>query len=81
MQSVDPHIKESLASAIKALRDGDAARAEFICRDFLVVNRVEHELGTEGEAHQWGSVIEGDPSGKAKLLFHDEPESVVGRTA
>jgi len=59
----------------------DGVLADLAFRDFLVVNRVEHELGTEGEASRWGSVIEGDPSGKAKLVSQDEPESVVGQSA
>ena len=38
MESVDPEIKKSLASVVKAMRDGDAVKAETICRDFLVIN-------------------------------------------
>ncbi len=38
MQSADPPINNSLASVVKAMREGDAAKAESICRDFLVVN-------------------------------------------
>jgi tetratricopeptide (TPR) repeat protein len=38
MQSADPQTEKSLASVVKAMRDGDAARAESICRNFLVVN-------------------------------------------
>jgi tetratricopeptide (TPR) repeat protein len=35
---MDPSIKQSLARAVKALRAGDAEKAEFICSDFLVAN-------------------------------------------
>jgi tetratricopeptide (TPR) repeat protein len=38
MQSVDSHTKKSLASVVKAMHDDDAAKAESICRDYLVVN-------------------------------------------
>jgi tetratricopeptide (TPR) repeat protein len=38
MQNADPQINNSLASAVKAMRDGNAANAESICRNFLVTN-------------------------------------------
>ena len=38
MSSVDPFLKESLTSVVKALKAGDAAKAESLCRNFLVVN-------------------------------------------
>ena len=38
MQNADPHTKKSLANVVKAMREDDAAKAEAICRDFLVVN-------------------------------------------
>jgi tetratricopeptide (TPR) repeat protein len=38
MQNSDPEIKKSLSSVVNAMRDGDAAKAESICRDFLVIN-------------------------------------------
>jgi tetratricopeptide (TPR) repeat protein len=38
MQTIDPQVKESLASVIKAMNDGDVQKAESICRDFLVTN-------------------------------------------
>ena len=37
MQNTDPKIKKSLAGAVQAMQSGDAAKAEFICRDFLVL--------------------------------------------
>jgi len=55
--------------------------ADLAFRDFLVAGDVKNELGTEGGAAQWGSVIEGDATGKAKLVFHDDPEAIVGRLA
>ena len=38
MQNADLHTKKSLANVVKAMREDDAAKAEAICRDFLVVN-------------------------------------------
>jgi len=38
MQTIDPQVKESLASVVKAMHDGDAAKAESICRDYIVIN-------------------------------------------
>jgi parallel beta-helix repeat protein len=56
-------------------------RADLAFRDFLAVNEVANELGTEGGAAQWGSEIEGDSTGRAQLVFHDDPDGVVGRFA
>jgi tetratricopeptide (TPR) repeat protein len=38
MQHADPQINQSLASVVKALKDGNPKKAESICRDFLVTN-------------------------------------------
>lgn len=38
MQSMEPHIKASLAEVVKAMQAGDAKKAESICRDFLIAN-------------------------------------------
>jgi len=38
MQKIDPQIKKSLARVVQAMQVGDAGKAEFICRDFLVTN-------------------------------------------
>ena len=55
--------------------------ADLAFRDFLAVDDVANELGTEGGAAQWGSEIEGDPTGKARLVFHDDPAGIVGQFA
>ncbi|MBN2475283.1 MAG: right-handed parallel beta-helix repeat-containing protein [Pirellulales bacterium] len=59
----------------------DGVLADLAFRDFLVVGEVKSELGTEGDAGQWGSVIEGDATGKAKLVFADVRDAAVGRSA
>ena len=38
MQSMDPHVKKSLAEAVKAMRSGEPEIAEAMCREFLVLN-------------------------------------------
>jgi tetratricopeptide (TPR) repeat protein len=38
MQNTDPHIKKSLSEVVEAMQAGDAKKAEFICRDFLIIN-------------------------------------------
>jgi tetratricopeptide (TPR) repeat protein len=38
MQNTDPHIKKSLSDVVEAMQAGDAKKAEFICRDFLIIN-------------------------------------------
>ncbi len=55
--------------------------ADLAFRDLLVVDEVKHEFGTEGDAGRWGSAVEGDPTGKAKLVFYDEPQAAVGRSS
>ncbi len=58
----------------------DGSLADLAFRDLLVVEEVKDELGTEGNAARWESVIEGDRTGKAKLVFRDDPQAAVGRT-
>ncbi|MCC6125090.1 MAG: right-handed parallel beta-helix repeat-containing protein [Pirellulales bacterium] len=55
--------------------------ADLAFRDFLAVEDVADELGTEGGAAQWGSEIEGDAAGKAHLAFRNDPQGIVGRFA
>ncbi len=54
--------------------------ADLAFRDFLVVDEVKNELGTEGDADGWGSAVEGDPTGKAKLVFRAGSHAAVGRS-
>jgi tetratricopeptide (TPR) repeat protein len=38
MENIDPDTKTSLSEVVKAMQAGDPAKAEAICRDFLIVN-------------------------------------------
>jgi parallel beta-helix repeat protein len=53
--------------------------ADLAFRDFLAVDDIAKELGTEGGASQWGSEIEGDTTGKAKLVFGNDSDGIVGQ--
>ena len=55
--------------------------ADLAFRDLIVVNEVNNEIGTERQASQWGSEIEGDRTGKAKLIFEDDPGGIIGLAA
>jgi parallel beta-helix repeat protein len=55
--------------------------ADLAFRDFLAVDDIANELGTEGGAGQWGSEIEGDATGKARLVFANDPDGIVGQCA
>ena len=47
-------------------------------RDLLVVGPVARELGTEGQASQWGYDLEGNADGKGRIIFADDPNAIVG---
>jgi parallel beta-helix repeat protein len=55
--------------------------ADLAYRDVLVTKPVAHEFGTEGDAAKWGFALVGDPGGKARVVFEDVTDAVVGRTA
>jgi hypothetical protein len=50
-------------------------------RDLVVAAEVREEIGTEGEASHWGFEMQGNEDGTGKVLFDDDPDSVVGRTS
>lgn len=54
--------------------------ADLAWRDLLVVEPVKTELGTEGQASQWGYDLELNQSGKARIWFSDEPNGLFGKT-
>jgi len=47
-------------------------------RDLLVVKPVAEELGTEGQASQWGFDLEGNADGKGRIIFSDDPNAIIG---
>ena len=38
MKNTDPEINKSLSEVVEAIQAGEAQKAEFICRDFLIIN-------------------------------------------
>ncbi len=52
--------------------------ADLAWRDLLVVAPVVLELGTEGQAARWGVELELNQDGKARILFQDDPQGIVG---
>jgi parallel beta-helix repeat protein len=56
----------------------NGALAALAWRDLLVVGPVPKELGTEGQASQWGFELEGNADGKGRILFSDDPNAIVG---
>jgi parallel beta-helix repeat protein len=59
----------------------NGALADLAFRDLVVVNDVKSELGTEGQAGRWGSTIGGDSTGRARLVFEDDSDAVIGETS
>ena len=53
--------------------------ADLAFRDLIVVEDVREEIGTEGDAARWGFEIEGDPTGKARVVFDDASDGVAGQ--
>jgi hypothetical protein len=47
-------------------------------RDFLVVNEVEHEYGTEGQPARWGFELEGNEDGRGRMRFSDDTDALCG---
>ncbi len=56
----------------------NGALAGMAWRDLLVVEPVAQELGTEGQAARWGYDLEGNNDGKARILFADDPQGIIG---
>ncbi len=48
-------------------------------RNFLALERIEKELGTEGGCNQWGYELQGDAGGRGKILFANDREALFGR--
>lgn len=56
-------------------------RAGMAWRDLLVVEPVKQEIGTEGQAANWGFECESDTSGTGKINFSDESSAISGTRA
>jgi parallel beta-helix repeat protein len=51
--------------------------ASLAWRDLIVVAPVERELGTEGNAVDWGFELEGN-DGKGRVIFEDDSRALIG---
>ena len=56
----------------------NGALAALAWRDLLVVAPVAKEMGTEGQANQWGFDMEENADGKGRIIFSDDPNAIVG---
>lgn len=56
----------------------NGARASIAWRHLLVVDPVQRELGTEGEAARWGFELEGNADGRGRVVFSDVSPGLVG---
>lgn len=56
----------------------NGARAGLAWRHLLVVDPVQRELGTEGEAARWGFELEGNTDGRGGVVFSDVSPGLVG---
>jgi hypothetical protein len=50
-------------------------------QDLIVSASVKEEIGTEGQAAQWGFELEGNSDGRGRMLFAQDSDSVVGKTS
>jgi nitrous oxidase accessory protein NosD len=57
----------------------NGALAALAWRDLLVAQPVAHELGTEGQAKEWGYELEGNDDGKGRVRFADDAQAIVGQ--
>ncbi len=55
--------------------------ADLDFRDLIVAPEVREEIGTEGNAAQWGFEMQGNEDQKGRVLFDNDPDSVVGRSS
>lgn len=56
----------------------NGALAALAWRDLVVTQPVTQELGTEGQAAQWGYDLELNDDGKGRMSFADDPHALVG---
>jgi parallel beta-helix repeat protein len=50
-------------------------------RDLIVTAPVREELGTEGQADQWGFELEGNGDGRGRMHFSDDNDAAVGKSS
>jgi len=55
--------------------------ADLAWRDLIVTRPVAREIGTEGEAAQWGFELEGNQDGRGRIEFAPDADCVVGQSS
>ncbi|MEK7685637.1 MAG: right-handed parallel beta-helix repeat-containing protein [Verrucomicrobiota bacterium] len=55
--------------------------ADLAWRDLIVSEPVKNEIGTEGQAAQWGFDLEGNGDRRGRMSFAEDADSVVGKTS
>ena len=55
--------------------------ADLAWRDLIVSEPMKEEIGTEGQAAQWGFELEGNDDGRGRMSFAEDADSVVGKTS
>ncbi|HXT41090.1 MAG TPA: PKD domain-containing protein, partial [Candidatus Angelobacter sp.] len=59
----------------------NGALADLAWRDLIVTAPVKEEIGTEGQAAQWGFELEGNNDGRGKMRFVQDADSIVGKSS
>lgn len=59
----------------------NGALAGLAFRDFIAVNAIGEEVGTEGQAARWGFELQGDADGRGRVTFADDPDALYGRSS
>ena len=77
-QAVLEHVFDQPGFQRLGLTVDNGGLAALAWRDLLVVSPVARELGTEGQAARWGFDLELNHDHKARILFEDDPQAMVG---
>lgn len=59
----------------------DGVQASLAYRDLIVVAPVEEITDAEADLEKWGYEIEGNADGKAKIVFENDTDALIGKTA
>jgi len=64
-----------------ALTVDNGVLADLAWRDLIVTQPVKQEIGTEDQAAEWGFELEGNEDGRGRIMFSEDTDAVVGKTA
>lgn len=59
----------------------DGIQASLAYRDLIIVAPIEEITDAESDIEKWGYEIEGNTDGKAKIVFENETDALIGKTA